>query len=669
MKHLYPLFILLLGSIGLQAQCELDANAYIDTLVCGECITLTAFGQGQGNSIFQEDFDSGQPTGWAFTQQATFTNPCSPGNGTSHLWMGDQSGVPRALETFPYDFSTAMAGATICFDLLFAVQTGDPADAPCEGPDEPDEGVYLNYSTDGGNTWVTINYFDPNGGNDPLLTNWNNWCFQLPPAALTANTQIQWFQDNDSGAEYDHWGIDNVVIYFNDPTFEIVWQHDGYSYGIGNSGGDNPTPVCPQVTTEYIVTMSNGTTTCSDTVTVPVRDPDLVVSATMNDTLCVGECTTLNGDATVIVEYAQTPTYFNGEFEPIVAAFGQETAIAINIQDLNMTTVQPGSITEVCITNLTYFGQQIFPPGIEDIGSLNLFLECPDGTRITLVPAGVTMGDGTLLGGYTNTCFVPAGSDISQDAVPYTGFYDPDEPFDNLVGCTANGVWNLVISSNSVLSIGQGFFFGWDITFDDPEISYEADYTWSPTTGMTDPNTLTPEVCPTTTTTYTLTATDAGGCVTTSAQVTINVEPCNNCNMGAMAMDETLDCVGDTDGSLDLTVTGGTAPYTYDWDNAMDVEDPSGLAAGSYTVTVTDNAGCIAIATATITEPTNPVGIVVTNTANENCGQDDGSIDLDISGGTAGYTYTWDGTEMGSNTLPNGGTGNHPLICKQEIIP
>jgi len=48
------------------------------------------------------------------------------------------------------------------------------------------------------------------------------------------------------------------------------------------------------------------------------------------------------------------------------------------------------------------------------------------------------------------------------------------------------------------------------------------------------------------------------------------------------------------DGSIDLTVTGGTAPYTYLWTNgAPAVEDPTGLAAGLYDVTVTDDNGCI----------------------------------------------------------------------------
>jgi len=258
------LFILF-QAIELSAQCTVSAFASRDTVVCGGQIILSTFGQGQGEIIFSENFNSGTPTGWAFTQQATFNNPCSPGDGTTHIWMGNNSPVPRELRTQTYNLSNATAGVTICFDLLFATQ-GQPA--PCEGPDEPDEGVYLQYSTDGVN-WVTIHYFNPNGGYDPQLTNWNNWCFDLPAAAISTTTRIRWFQDNDSGADYDHWGIDNVNIYFNDPTYEIVWQHDGYNHG--PTGGINPNHVNLYEQTTYNVVMTNGTEYCYDSVTVFVK--------------------------------------------------------------------------------------------------------------------------------------------------------------------------------------------------------------------------------------------------------------------------------------------------------------------------------------------------------------------------------------------------------------
>ena len=99
-------------------------------------------------------------------------------------------------------------------------------------------------------------------------------------------------------------------------------------------------------------------------------------------------------------------------------------------------------------------------------------------------------------------------------------------------------------------------------------------------------------------------------------------------------------CNGNANGSIDLTISNGTSPFNYDWDNGVNTEDLSGLSPGTYTVQVFDNFGCTTSATATITQPA-----VITLTAEENnvnCfNGDDGGIDITISGGTTPYSYNW----------------------------
>lgn len=107
-------------------------------------------------------------------------------------------------------------------------------------------------------------------------------------------------------------------------------------------------------------------------------------------------------------------------------------------------------------------------------------------------------------------------------------------------------------------------------------------------------------------------------------------------------------CNGDSNGAVDLSVTGGVGPYTYSWSNGATTQDISGLSAGSYTVTVTDNAGCTAVETFTVNEP----GVLTISPAitNVDCfGDNSGSIVSNVTGGTGPYTYAWSTGDTGTN--------------------
>ncbi len=101
-------------------------------------------------------------------------------------------------------------------------------------------------------------------------------------------------------------------------------------------------------------------------------------------------------------------------------------------------------------------------------------------------------------------------------------------------------------------------------------------------------------------------------------------------------------CHNGAGGSIDLSVVGGTPPLTYLWSNSAITEDLDNLAAGTYSVTVTDGAGATVTGSGTVNEPAAlELGTSVTNTR---CiGEQNGSIALSVSGGTAPYTYLWTG--------------------------
>jgi gliding motility-associated-like protein len=150
---------------------------------------------------------------------------------------------------------------------------------------------------------------------------------------------------------------------------------------------------------------------------------------------------------------------------------------------------------------------------------------------------------------------------------------------------------------------------------------------------------------------YTVTVTDANGC-TAQTSVTIT-QP--QAGLALSTTQVNVLCFGNNTGSINLTVTGGTAPYTYAWSNNTTQEDPSNLAAGAYTVTVTDANGCTATTTVTITQPSNLTSSYTQ--VNVGCfGNGTGSIDLTVSGGVGPYTYAWsnNATQEDLQNIPSG---------------
>ncbi len=138
--------------------------------------------------------------------------------------------------------------------------------------------------------------------------------------------------------------------------------------------------------------------------------------------------------------------------------------------------------------------------------------------------------------------------------------------------------------------------------------------------------------------TYTVTVTDANGCIET-ATTTVNPGTC--LNLAVTATPSGVTCNGDGDGSVDAAVTGGSGNFTYSWSNAATSEDLTGLAGGAYTITVTDTVTlCTATATATVIEPNAlSSGIAVNSVL---CfGESTGSLNLTVSGGTAPYEFVW----------------------------
>ncbi len=136
---------------------------------------------------------------------------------------------------------------------------------------------------------------------------------------------------------------------------------------------------------------------------------------------------------------------------------------------------------------------------------------------------------------------------------------------------------------------------------------------------------------------YDVTVVDVNDCSQT-ASFTVLTEELLSVDV-ASAID--VFCNGNSDGAIELIVTGGTPPYNYNWSDGLpSVDTQTGLTAGSYTVTVQDAEECSTEETILINEPT-AIQLSVT-TGSASCATPcDGFIDLTVTGGTSPYFYEW----------------------------
>lgn len=133
--------------------------------------------------------------------------------------------------------------------------------------------------------------------------------------------------------------------------------------------------------------------------------------------------------------------------------------------------------------------------------------------------------------------------------------------------------------------------------------------------------------------TYTMTVTDTNGC---QDGIIVAINTTESPNVVTTSINAT--CAIDN-GEIITGVSDGTLPYTYNWSNGTNLPNVTGLAAGDYTITVSDANGCMDVDTVTITDATAPQVTVLANDAA--CNLNNGNITLAVLSGIMPYTYNW----------------------------
>jgi uncharacterized repeat protein (TIGR01451 family) len=156
---------------------------------------------------------------------------------------------------------------------------------------------------------------------------------------------------------------------------------------------------------------------------------------------------------------------------------------------------------------------------------------------------------------------------------------------------------------------------------------------------------------------YTVTVTDSTGCSKDTVAIinTLN-------GLSVIENHSDVSCYGGQDGYINLTATGGTSPYVYNWNIGSANASVSGLSVGTYTCTITDSSSCMVIKNIVITQPDSI--ILSVNIVNAGCNNNKGKITVLASGGGGNYQYSIDSglTWSYNNIFQNLDTGNYQIM-------
>ena len=398
-------------------------------------------------------------------------------------------------------------------------------------------------------------------------------------------------------------GIINVTVSGGTAPYAFNWSNGSTAEDLNS---------LPAGTYNLTVTDNNG---CTETASYTITDPPLLVlTGTTTDVTCNGAN---DGRIDVSMSGGEGPYTFawsNGETTEDVTGLAPGT-YSVNVTDSRGCSVnQTFTITQPITLNLAYtftdvdcFGNSTGAIDITVTGGTAPYAYSWDTGSITEDLSGLNAGNYNVTVTDTNGCSIVESITISQPVAVLVANGTPSD-----ISCFGGSDGSVVLNPTGGT----------------------APYTYSWNNGET-----TKDVFGLSVGTYQVTVRDFNGCAVTETY-TIAMPPA----LQVSGVDTDIVCHGVATGAIDLTVSGGTTPYTFTWSNGETTEDVSGLSAGNYQVTVVDASGCTQIRNFEITQP---LALNLVSTVNDvTCfGAADGNVQQNVSGGVAPYAYSWSNGE------------------------
>jgi len=399
----------------------------------------------------------------------------------------------------------------------------------------------------------------------------------------------------------------------------------------------------PVKTTPGVTGLSPGTYTvtvtdligCTKTSTVTITQPTVLTSSISSSTnvSCNGGA---NGSATVSPSGGTSPYTYSWNTSPVQTG---ATATGLTVGSYTCTITDSKGCTKTQTVSITQ------PTALSSSISSSTNVSCNGGTN-GAATASASGGTPAYAYSWNTTPVQSTAAATGLGAGTYTCTIT-----DNL-GCTKTQTVTITqptvlassISSQTNVSCNGGTNGAATASASGGTPGYT--YSWS-TTPVQSSATATNLSAGT----YTCTITDNRGCTKTQT-VTIN-EP--TILTSSISSQTNVSCNGSTNCSATVSASGGTPNYTYSW-NTTPVQTgvtANNLASGSYTCTITDNLGCTKTQTVTITQ-SGTLTSSISSSTNVSCnGGANGTVTVSPSGGTPGYTYSWNTTPVQTNATAN----------------
>jgi len=414
-------------------------------------------------------------------------------------------------------------------------------------------------------------------------------------------------------------------------TLSVSGGTTPYTYAWSNSATTQNLSNLSSGTYTVLITDNNG---CTQTASATITEPALLnVTATGTNIQCNSAA---NGDVTLTVNGGTSPYTYAWSNSATAQNISNLTpgTYSVTVTDNNgctqtasATLTEPSAISALAVpTQATCNGGSNGAISLSIGGGISPYTFLWSNNSTTPNLSNVVAGTYSVVITDNNGCTHTASAIITEPAAISASA----TPIDLICNGGANGQANLTVSGGT-----SPYMYAWSNSATTQNISNLAAGT------------------------YSVVITDNSGCTQTTS-VTV-AEP--NAIVTTTIATDVL-CNNGTNGDVNLSVNGGTSPYTYAWSNSATTQNISNLAAGTYSVVITDNSGCTQTTSVTVIQPN---AIVATTTATDvlcNSGTN-GDVNLSVNGGTAPYTYAWSNSATTQN-ISNLAAGTYSVIVTDD---